>query len=322
MHGLDPVQRPDAPGSASRTRSNAVHAAVQTIMAGLLALLVAGCGSRSHGKQDFDLVYREKSMYRDVLVVDNAAGYRCIAFDRQPGAQSCIMKDAPDLLALPYSRGVFTALVANPRAKRVLVIGLGGGVIPRALRRIDPEMRIDVVELDPSVVKVAKAYFGYREDPRLHTHVSDGRVFVRRQLRAGVRYDIVVIDAFERVYVPEHFLTREFLGQVKSVLAPGGMVASNTFTKGPLAPYEAATYQSVFGDVHMVDMLLGSRILLAGRDGVPPRETLHANAEAMRRELAKIGVQSWDLEARPQPRAVGYRPLTDQYSPANLLLER
>lgn len=322
MHGLDPDRDPHAPGHSPRPLSTAARMMLRMLMAGALALLAAGCGNQPPAKQDFDLVYREKSMYRDVLVVDNASGYRCIAFNRQPGAQSCIMKDAPDLLALPYSRGVFTALAANPGAKRVLVIGLGGGVIPRALRRINPTMRIDVVELDPAVVKVAKAYFGYREDPRLHTYVSDGRVFVRRQLRAGVRYDIVVIDAFERVYVPEHFLTREFLGQVKSVLAPGGMVASNTFAKGPLAPYEAATYQSVFGDVYMVDMLLGSRILLAGRDGVPPHDTLMANAEAMRRELTTIGVQSWDLEARPQPRAVDHRPLTDQYSPANLLLER
>jgi spermidine synthase len=288
----------------------------------LLALSTAGCGDHLADKQDFSVVHRERSLYRDVLVVDQGEGYRCVAFARQPGAQSCILRSNPDILALPYSRGVFAALTANPKARRVLVIGLGGGVIPRALRRIDPDMRIDVVELDPAVADVARRYFGYREDPRLRTHIGDGRVFVRRQLRAGVRYDIVVIDAFERVYVPEHFLTREFLSQVKAVLAPGGMVASNTFTRGPLVRYEAATYQAVFGEVRMNDMLLGSRILLAGRDGIPPVETLTANAEAMRRPLSRIGVQPWDLISKPQPRAVGVRPLTDQYSPANLMLER
>lgn len=166
--------------------------------------------------------------------------------------------------------------MANPGAKRVLVIG--GGVIPTAMRRIDPGLRIDVVELDPAVVAVAKRYFGFREDPSLRTFTGDGRVFVRRQARAGVRYDLIIIDAYERVYVPEHLMAREFIGEVKSLLAPGGVVASNTFARGPLAPYEAATYQAIFDDTRTVEMSMNNRIILAGRNGLPSTETLRENA--------------------------------------------
>lgn len=42
---------------------------------------------------------------------------------------------------------------------------------------------------------------------------------------AGVQYDLIVIDAYERVYVPEHMMSREFIGEVKSLLASGGVVA-------------------------------------------------------------------------------------------------
>ncbi|NOT90032.1 MAG: fused MFS/spermidine synthase [Lysobacter sp.] len=286
----------------------------------VLLLALAGC-ARPPDPADGRIVHREKSMYRDLMVVE-LNGYRCMTFGRHRTMQSCILLSDPDMLALPYSRGVFAGLVANPGAKRALVIGLGGGVIPRALRRIDPSMRIDVIELDPAVVDVAKQYFGYREDPALRTFTGDGRVFVRRRLRAGVRYDLIVIDAFERVYVPEHMLTREFIGEVKSLLSPHGVIASNTFASGPLAPYEAATYQSVFGQIRVIDVAMGSRIILAGRDGLPADATTRDNAAALEGRFHTIGILKRELQSHPQPEIEGYRPLTDQYAPANLLFKQ
>lgn len=283
----------------------------------LLLLSALGC-ARSADPNDGEIVHREKSMYRDIIVLDTQT-HRCMSFARRGGMQTCILKQTPDLLAIPYTRGVFAGLLANPGARRVLVIGLGGGVIPTAMRRVYPTLRIDVVELDPAVVDVAKRYFGYREDPRLRTFIGDGRVFVRRQARAGVRYDLIVIDAYERVYVPEHLMSREFIGEVKSLLAPRGVVASNTFARGALAPYEAATYQSVFGNTRIIDMSMGNRIILAARDGLPHPSTIRANAVRMERRFETVGIVIHELESQAQPKVEGYRPLTDQYAPANLL---
>ncbi len=291
---------------------------VHPLLALMLLLAAAGCHRGDADPNKGEIVHREKSMYRDIIVLDTGT-HRCMSFARRGGMQTCIYRDAPDQLAIPYTRAVFAGLMANPGARRVLVIGLGGGVIPTAMRRIDPDLRIDVVELDPAVVAVAKRYFGFCEDPGLHTFIGDGRVFVRRQARAGVRYDLIVIDAYERIYVPEHLMTREFVSEVKSLLAPGGVVASNTFARGPLAPYEAATYQSVFDDTRTVEMSMGNRIILAGRDGLPPAETLRENATRQQVALLAVGIFVPELESQPQPRVAGYRPLTDQYSPANLL---
>jgi spermidine synthase len=282
-----------------------------------LSAALSGCAP-SNDVEGGRIVHRQKSMYRDIIVTENS-DYRCMSFARRNGMQTCISLRTPTRLAVPYTRGVFAGLLANPGAQRVLVIGLGGGVIPTAMRSVEPDLRIDVVELDPAVVDVAKRHFGYREDPRLRTRIGDGRVFVRRQLRAGVRYDLIVIDAYERVYVPEHLMTREFIGEVKALLAPGGVVASNTFARGPLAPYEAATYQSVFGETRIVDMVLGNRIILAGRDGLPPPDVMRARGRTLQPRLADVGIFAGELDAWPQPPVTDVRPLTDQYSPANLL---
>ena len=283
----------------------------------LLLLATLGCAPVEDANRG-EIVHREKSLYRDIIVLDTDT-HRCMSFARRHGMQSCIEKHAPTRLAIPYTRAVFAGLLANPDTRRVLIIGLGGGVIPVAMRRIDPTMRIDVVELDPAVVDVAKRYFGYEEDADLRTFVGDGRVFVRRQGRAGVRYDLIVIDAYERVYVPEHLMSREFLGEVKSLLAPGGVVASNTFARGPLAPYEAATYQSVFGETRVVDMSMGNRIILAARDGLPSESTIRMHADRLEASLQTVGITINELRSQPQERIEGYRPLTDQYAPANLL---
>jgi spermidine synthase len=290
---------------------------------GLLGLLASSPAALAQSEK-FALpntVYQEKSLYRNILVVEGE-GYRCMKFGRFHARQTCIRLGQPHQLVLNYTKGFFSALYMAPPPQRVLIVGLGGGVMPMALRAIAPAMHIDTVELDPAVLKVARSHFGYREDARLHSHVADARVFVRQQLRAKARYDLVLIDAFDKDYIPEHLLTREFLQQVQSLLTPLGVLAANTFAAGQLAQHEAATYQAVFGSLYNVDMDGGNRIMLAGRNALPPLAEVRRNAQAWDVQLALLGLSSAQLLARfqPQPAATGVRVLTDQYSPSNLLL--
>lgn len=298
-----------------------------------LAILLAGAlaiannsyaQSKTAQSEKFQLsqtIYQEKSLYRNILVVEGE-GYRCMKFGRFHARQTCIQIGQPHRLVLHYTRGLFTALYLSVPPRRVLILGLGGGVMPMALRAVDARVHIDTVELDPAVLKVAQSHFGYQPDALSHSHIDDARVFVRKQRRAGVRYDLVVVDAFDKDYIPEHLLTREFLQEVKSLLEPTGVLAANTFAAGALARHEAATYQAVFGSLYNVDMDGGNRIMLAGRDGLPPWTQVEKNAVAWDSKLALLGLNSADLLPRfqMQPKANGVRVLTDQYSPSNLLL--
>ncbi|CAM9263609.1 unnamed protein product [Scytosiphon promiscuus] len=49
------------------------------------------------------------------------------------------------------------------RASTALVIGLGGGALPMALRSMYPRLRVATVELDPEMAGIAKEHFGLRE---------------------------------------------------------------------------------------------------------------------------------------------------------------
>lgn len=56
----------------------------------------------------------------------------------------------------------------------VLLVGLGGGGLPQFLRDFVPNVTVEVVELDPVVMDVAKEWFGFLPDDRLTVTLGDG----------------------------------------------------------------------------------------------------------------------------------------------------
>ncbi len=85
-------------------------------------------------------------------------------------------------------------LLWNPHAKRVLMIGLGGGSTFRAFNNYYPDIHMDTVELDPEVAKVAKRFFHVKETPKHKIYFGDGRNFLR--LNKKHKYDAILMDAY------------------------------------------------------------------------------------------------------------------------------
>lgn len=268
------------------------------------------------------LVHSERSLYREVLVYEQD-GERCMCFTRmcRIGRQSCLNLANPRHFALRYTRMAMGGLLFTGAApQRVLIVGLGGGTIPTALREVLPEAQIDVVEIDPAVTRVARKYFGFRDDAKMKVYEVDGRVYVKRALREGTRYDAILLDAFDHEYIPEHLLTREFLAEVQSLLSPQGVLVGNTFSSSKLYDHESTTYAAVFGT--FFNLKAANRVIVARPAGLPSAQQLRERALHYELALRAFGVDinevlplfttrpDWDTRARV---------LTDQYSPANLL---
>src|SRR5690606_4700190 len=286
----------------------------------LLAAGCVGCGQNATA-QGMKLVHAERSLYREVLVYEGR-GVRCMCFTREcrVGRQSCLDLHDADRIVMTYPRMMLTALYVMPEPAKVLIIGLGGGTLPIALQHVVPDVRIDVVEIDPAVVKVAKRYFGFAENDSTRATVADGRVFVKRAVRAGRGYELIMLAAFHHEDIPEHLLTREFLSDVKALLSPGGVLAANTFSASRLYDHESATYAAVFPA--FFNLKKDNRVIIASNGELPSKETLRANSKRFERVFRRFGFEAasmlplfstkadWDTNARV---------LTDQYSPANLL---
>ncbi len=304
----------------------AMHRHVARLLAPLLIALIGCTGPASSvDAQSMKLVHAQRSLYREVLVYEGR-GVKCMCFTRscRIGRQSCMDMDDPDRIVMHYPRMMLAALFAKPEPSSVLIIGLGGGTIPRALKQVVPGAQIDVVEIDPAVIEVAKAHFGFVEEEGVRAIISDGRVFVKRALRERRRYDLIMLDAFDHEYIPEHLLTREFLGEVKALLAPSGVLAANTFSSSRLYDHESVTYAAVFPT--FFNLKKDNRVIIAANGPLLSREQLKANSERFEDAFRRFGFSAssilplfttkpdWDRDARV---------LTDQYSPANLLnLER
>jgi spermidine synthase len=222
---------------------------------------------------------------------------------------------------------MMTSLLLMPDPERVLVVGLGGGTLPTALAELFAEAQIDVVEIDPAVKTVAETYFGFRETERVRVALQDARVFTKRALAGETRYDLIMLDAFNGDYIPEHLMTREYLEETRALLAPGGVLAANTFAISRLYDHESVTYGAVFGEFYNLRSPVSSnRVILAVAGAeLPDRELLATRARLLGPQLKPYGIRlneqlamfstkpDWDESARV---------LTDQYAPANLLRDQ
>lgn len=105
-----------------------------------------------------------------------------------------------DELAFEYMREFEWAFRLHPAAQRVLLIGGGGFAYPRFFLKQYPEKSIDVVELSPTIVEVARDYFGLRAleaqyPDRLRVIVGDGHRYLENNLDK-VKYDAILNDAY------------------------------------------------------------------------------------------------------------------------------
>ena len=100
----------------------------------------------------------------------------------------------------------------------MLIVGLGGGTLPTALSQLYPKASIDVVELDPAVVASRSAISIQADRSNMHVFEQDARVWAKRAAAARERYDLIMLDAFNGDYIPEHLMTREYLPETRELL--------------------------------------------------------------------------------------------------------
>ncbi|HET6498877.1 MAG TPA: fused MFS/spermidine synthase, partial [Coriobacteriia bacterium] len=167
------------------------------------------------------ILFERDTEYHRVLVTESD-GVRTLLFDRS--RQTSVSVEDPTVSRLRYTDYLHLALAVNPEARRVLVLGLGGGALPARMLRDYPAMTIDAVEIDPVVVDVARRFFSLPEDDRLSVHVMDARRWVQG---TEERYDVIVVDCYYADAIPFHLMTQEFFEELDGVLEPGGVVAYN-----------------------------------------------------------------------------------------------
>ena len=119
---------------------------------------------------------------------------------------------------------MMAALGLHSNPQQGLILGHGGGSLAKWLQKFWPTLEMDVVEMDPSVVKAAEKFFEYKPSDKHHVFVQDARVFLRHTEK---KYDIIWVDVFARHQIPFHLTTKEFFRELRTRLSPNGVIAVN-----------------------------------------------------------------------------------------------
>jgi predicted membrane-bound spermidine synthase len=209
-------------------------------------------------------------------------------------------------------------------AKRLLVLGMGGGGSIAATRLIAPKIAVDAVEIDPKVVEAAIRFFGLNpQDKRLRIHVADARRWLAER---GSRYDLVHVDLYQGgPYIPFYLVTVEFFAAVREHMTRDGLLMMNLFDDSPsreLLLSTVATLQRVFPAVAVLPTGYGSRMLLAFATATPEsairaRLKNFTGNDAVERLARRAGKEIAEIDVPP-----GTVVFTDDFAPVEEMTRR
>lgn len=302
------------------------HVAVGLVF---LVLVLAYLVPKSAFLDPQNALYFKETPYYRVLVQENAEHtVRYLLLDI--GLQGGILLNSSES-AYSYSYMFQTAFALKPDIADALFLGTGSAVTQQAFRRIKPDITIDSVDIDQTVINVAQKYFGAVQDDRLRYHAADARYYLRNSRK---RYDVVILDVFTSdVSVPTHLVTQEMMAGVKEHLKGDGIFATNVIgsVDGDLSAFFQSFLKTVstqFSCVHVFplqdDREELQNIVIVASDS---KECM--SKEAMQRALRSLPPNSFIDWGRYEKNLVGDDIdlsgailLTDDYAPAEFLQMR
>lgn len=204
----------------------------------------------------------EQSPYR---IVDQD-GFRCLRLKWDDiTLVSCMRLNDPDAIISHYLAAMLQWPVLVP-PKDVLEIGLGGGQVAKFIRKHLPDTRYVAVENDPTMLHIARRYFGLpADDERLSVVLGDGGDYVRSHPDSC---DVMLIDACDHstseAGFPESMVGEVFCAACHDALRPDGVLAMNVFRRSePWRLEYQRTLGQFFPKIFMLAVSEDQQVLLA-----------------------------------------------------------
>ncbi len=220
----------------------------------------------SFPREGRDVLLRKESFYNDIRVVKRQDGKRALSVNRWTSYSVEVSEKNRYLTDRSYY-DYFNAAALLTEPREILILGMGAGTSVKQYQHFFPKARIDAVEIDPEIIRIAKdeRYFGVREGPKMKIFAEDARPFLRKSKK---KYDMIELDMFQGgPYVPFYVTTKEFFGLVAEHLLPGGLTVMNILSLRDDATLLCSiekTLKTVFPTVLAVRVEKSSNYLLVG----------------------------------------------------------
>jgi spermidine synthase len=174
----------------------------------------------------------KRSKYQTIVIVDTEDYGRALILDDY--IQSSYQDEH-----YYHESLVHPAMVTHPAPRDVLILGGGEGATLREVLKHKTVQRAVMVDIDGEVVELSRQYLpemhqGSFDDPRARVVIEDGFVYVENALKAGEKYDVVIMDLTDPYSsdIAKQLYAPEFFQKIRQILRDDGVVvtqAGNSF---------------------------------------------------------------------------------------------
>ncbi|MDX1915162.1 MAG: polyamine aminopropyltransferase [Methylophilus sp.] len=201
--------------------------------------------------------------------------------------QSSMRVKAPYDLELTYSKGMMLFLLFAPQVRDVLMLGLGGGSIPKYIHHYHPHIKTRVIELSPQVISIARSHFYLPDDDaRLQVIEGDGVQYIRDHPETT---DLLMLDMFDGKGVPLNMYSQDFFDSCRAALTTNGVLEINLWGSDKNFDVYLQRIEQSFNDrVLMIPTGRPGNIVVMGFNRLPNElrwEPLRQKAKALDAEL-------------------------------------
>jgi spermidine synthase len=116
---------------------------------------------------------------------------------------------------------IFLPFISIYKEGRVLIIGLGGGTTIFQARALFKNVNIEAVDINKKSIEMSSRFIDVKNEK---IYIMDGNDFVKN---CKNRYDVIILDAYDDYFIPDQFLTDDFIFQVKRILNDNGLFLIN-----------------------------------------------------------------------------------------------
>lgn len=182
------------------------------------------------GRRFFQNIHRSASAEESVEVSESN-GVRSLHLGNDTIQSSMRLLD-PTALELAYTRGMMVFMLFMQNMKDIVIIGLGGGSVPKYIYHHLPEVdSLRVVEINPRIIQFARSHFEVPDnDARFEIIEGDGAAYVKAH---PATTQVLIMDAYGGSGIAEELSSQEFFDNCARALTPDGVLVANLWGSDP-----------------------------------------------------------------------------------------
>lgn len=237
-----------------------------------------------NSKYGGQLIYATRDEHGPIEVVEIKQKLRSLHFGNKT-QQAAMFLYNPVLLMHKYTQAMLTSLCWKTPEK-VLVLGVGGGSIPKYLLHYFPTIDIDAVELRPVVTRIAHEYFSLYKDERLHIQHDRAERFLNNTQHDS-QYDLIIVDLFLTTREKDISVDiSEQFAQLDKLLTSDGILCMNVIGNNIASFHGLHEVRRVFGErLYSMAVDKSNIVLLVSNGEIPLEDNIDFTAREKRLDL-------------------------------------